>query len=126
MGQKNVKSRVVSPDALKPCPESPNCVSSQHEHHRVDAIKFTLPADVVWAQLMTILQQTKRIKIIMQSETYVHAVARSWLFRFVDDIEFLLLPEESLIHVRSASRVGYSDFGVNRRRVERLREALID
>ena len=57
------------------------------------------------------------------SDGYVHAEARSWLFRFVDDVEFLYDAQQHVVHVRSASRVGYSDLGVNRSRIESLRHA---
>jgi uncharacterized protein (DUF1499 family) len=58
-----------------------------------------------------------------EQSDYLHAEMRSLLFRFVDDIEFFLVADKGLIHVRSASRAGYSDFGVNRKRVERIRTA---
>ena len=67
--------------------------------------------------------QEPRITIVREEEGYMHAEARSLLFRFVDDVEFLLDADNRLIHVRSASRTGYSDLGVNRRRVERIRTA---
>ena len=54
---------------------------------------------------------------------YIHAEFRSLVFQFVDDVEFYFPPEKSIIHVKSASRSGYYDFGVNRRRVERVRAA---
>jgi len=64
-----------------------------------------------------------RTRIVKEEGGYLHAEVRSFLFRFVDDIEFLIDTEQSLIHVRSASRTGHSDFGVNRRRVEHVRKA---
>ena len=63
----------------------------------------------------------KRARIVAAEERYIHAEFTSALFRFVDDVEFLLDSETKTIHVRSASRVGYSDLGVNRRRVEEIR-----
>ncbi len=65
-----------------------------------------------------------RARIVEETEDYLHAECRSALFGFVDDLELQLRPSESIIAVRSASRLGYSDFGVNRRRVEALRESL--
>jgi uncharacterized protein (DUF1499 family) len=65
-----------------------------------------------------------RTRIVKETEDYLHAECRSALFRFVDDLELQLRPSESIIAVRSASRLGYSDLGVNRRRVEGLRESL--
>jgi uncharacterized protein (DUF1499 family) len=59
----------------------------------------------------------------VEQGNYLHVEMRSLMFRFVDDVEFSLAASAGLIHVRSASRVGYSDFGVNRKRVERIRAA---
>lgn len=64
-----------------------------------------------------------RTRIVKEDGVYLHAEVRSFLFRFVDDLEFLIDTEQSLIHMRSASRTGYSDLGVNRRRVEHVRKA---
>jgi len=61
--------------------------------------------------------------LALEEGDYLHAEARSLLFRFVDDVEFLFDADKQVIHVRSASRTGYSDLGVNRRRVERIRRA---
>jgi uncharacterized protein (DUF1499 family) len=61
-----------------------------------------------------------------QTDDYIHALSKSRIFKFVDDVEFYLPPNESVIHLRSASRVGESDLGVNRRRVEQIRLALRD
>lgn len=62
--------------------------------------------------------------MVQREQDYLRAEAVSRVFRFVDDVEFEILPEEGSIQVRSASRVGYWDFGVNRRRIERVRDAL--
>jgi len=66
------------------------------------------------------------MSIITEEGSYLHAETRSFLFRFVDDVEFMMDTDSRVIHVRSASRTGYSDLGVNRRRVERLRRAFND
>jgi len=66
------------------------------------------------------------LTVVEDTGSYLHAEARSRVFRFVDDVEFVLDPGARVIQVRSASRVGYSDFGVNRRRVERLGKAFDD
>jgi uncharacterized protein (DUF1499 family) len=65
----------------------------------------------------------KRATIVEEKADYLHAEMRSLIFRFVDDVEFSLDADAGLINVRSASRVGYSDFGVNRRRMQRIRAA---
>ena len=63
--------------------------------------------------------------IVNDTGNYIHAEARSAMFGFVDDVELQMLPSGDVIAIRSASRVGYSDMGVNRRRVERIRESLL-
>ena len=65
----------------------------------------------------------KRVRIISEQDERIHVEVRSLVFRFVDDVELLILPDNGIIHVRSASRTGYSDLGVNRRRIEKLRKA---
>ncbi len=111
------------PAALPPCPDRPNCVSSQAADaaHFVEPLRFNGPPDAAWRELRRALLLQPRVRIERDTGKYLHAEARSRLFRFVDDVEFLLVANERLIHVRSASRTGYSDLGVNRKRVERLR-----
>ena len=65
-----------------------------------------------------------RIKIIEETENYLYAECTSFLFRFTDDLEVYVDKESKLIHFRSASRVGHSDLGANRKRVEKLKELL--
>jgi uncharacterized protein (DUF1499 family) len=115
----------VTPRALAPCPETPNCVSSQSSdrEHFVEPLRYSGSAVQAWQRLKTALGTEPRITIIEDSDSYLHAEARSLMFRFVDDVEFLAEPDQGVIEIRSASRVGYSDFGVNRRRVERIRKA---
>jgi uncharacterized protein (DUF1499 family) len=108
---------------LPPCPDKPNCVSSQASDstHQVAPILFTGSPTAAWEKLGKVLATESRIQIVDRQEMYLHAEARSLIFRFVDDVEFLLDSKASVIHVRSAARSGYSDLGVNRRRVERIR-----
>jgi len=68
------------------------------------------------------LLSEKRVTIVKAQTDYLHAEVRSLIFRFVDDVEFTLVPEQGAFQIRSSSRVGYSDFGVNRRRLERIRQ----
>ncbi len=113
---------------LPPCPASPNCVSSQagDSEQRVAPLAFTMHPDEALARLKQVLQKEPRMTIVTEEGSYLHAEARSFLFRFVDDVEFMMDTDRRVIHVRSASRTGYSDLGVNRRRVERLRRAFND
>jgi uncharacterized protein (DUF1499 family) len=110
---------------LAPCPASPNCVSSlaADAEHATEPLGFNGDATLAWERLKSALGKESRLSIIEDTGSYLHAEARSLVFRFVDDVEFVLDPGAELIQVRSASRTGYSDFGVNRRRVERIRRA---
>ena len=113
---------------LSPCPASPNCVSSQapesDARHYIAPLRFDGPPEQAWQRLQDALRGEKRLTVVAERDGYLHAEARSLVFRFVDDLEFSLHAATGLIHVRSAARSGYSDFGVNRRRMERLRAAL--
>jgi uncharacterized protein (DUF1499 family) len=108
---------------LAPCPSSPNCVCSQANDpaHQVAPLAFTGPPEVAFTKLQALVSAQPRAKIVGESPGYFHAEYRSALFRFADDVEFLLDESNRVIQVRSASRVGHSDLGVNRRRVETLR-----
>lgn len=73
-------------------------------------------------RLVGILREMKRVKIVLVSPSYVYAEFRSWLFRFADDVELSFDDSTRLVHFRSASRAGYYDFGVNRRRMKEISE----
>jgi uncharacterized protein (DUF1499 family) len=109
--------------SLAPCPDTPNCVSSQStdERHAVAPLRYAGAAEAALQRLTEVIRGMKRARITTIQERYLHAEFTSLVFRFVDDAEFLLDESTQTIHVRSASRVGTSDFGVNRRRVEEIR-----
>lgn len=110
---------------LRACPPSPNCVSSQADDaaHRVEPLAFQGDPSAAMDRLRRAIVSLPRAKIVTATPSYIHAEFTSRLFRFVDDVELLLDPERRVVDVRSASRVGYSDLGANRKRVEALREA---
>jgi uncharacterized protein (DUF1499 family) len=114
-----------APKTLADCPDKPNCVSSQAlaTAQAIAPFPYTGSAAQAMRRLKSALASEKRIRVVAEQDHYLHVEARSLIFRFVDDVEFLIAPEDGLIHVRSASRTGYSDLGVNRRRVERIRRA---
>lgn len=116
----------VTDAVLAPCPSSPNCVSSdaQDVSHGVAPFELTAKAPEAWKAAEAAVAALPRTHIVKRSDDFLHAECRSALFRFVDDLELELRPERGVIAVRSASRVGYWDLGVNRRRVEELRAAL--
>ena len=110
---------------LAPCPNSPNCVSTQtsDSQHTMEAIVFDVSPDDAMRKLKAVLVVIPRMEIITETESYIHAEATSLIFRFRDDIEFFIDQQSNLIHFRSASRVGKSDLGANRKRVEEIRTA---
>ena len=116
----------IENEQLMQCPTTPNCVNSQSKgnKHYIEPIITTGTSLDVKNNILKILNELERSKIIKVENNYIRAEFTSKLFRFVDDVEFYF-PEaktnEMIVHVRSASRVGYSDFGVNRKRIERIR-----
>jgi uncharacterized protein (DUF1499 family) len=94
--------------------------------HRVEPFAVRVPVERAWPQLRDAVASLPRARIVEAGDGYLHAEVTSRLFRFVDDLEVLHVPSTLRIDVRSASRVGYSDLGVNRARVESLRDALRD
>jgi len=113
----------VSDGKLSPCPDSPNCVSSRSsdEKHFIPPLRYTGSLAEARERLIRTINSMKRTNITRAEDRYLHAEFTSAVFRFVDDVEFLFDDSEKVIHVRSASRIGYSDFGVNRKRVETIR-----
>jgi uncharacterized protein (DUF1499 family) len=112
---------------LRACPESPNCVSSDAEDpdHRIAAIAIVGPPELAFEAARQIVSGWPRSEIVSDSLLVMHVECTSAIMRFVDDLELVLRPMRGEIAVRSASRMGYSDMGVNRRRVERLREEMV-
>jgi len=108
---------------LPACPDSPNCVSSlsTDKTHQIKPFSFSGTSTQAWEHLKSAVLSGKRVTLIKDTGTYMHVEVRSLIFQFTDDVYFLLQESDKLIHVRSASRVGYGDFGVNRRRVEQIR-----
>lgn len=111
---------------LAPCPNSPNCVSSQATDalHQVEPLPLTGDLAAAQARIRTVLAGEPRVEILRDEPGYLHAIFRSAAMAFPDDVELYLDSAAGLIHIRSASRLGYGDMGVNRARVERLWGAL--
>lgn len=112
---------------LRPCPDSPNCVCSEFagSRHSIAPLSFTADGDgdaqAAWARLLEVIEGQPRTKIVEKNACYIQARVRTRLLRFEDVIEFRLDEAVGQIHVRSAAQTGYSDLGVNRRRVEAIR-----
>jgi uncharacterized protein (DUF1499 family) len=113
---------------LAACPNSPNCVSSQSTDavHQIAPLTFTTSPEQAIANLKSIIQSLPRTTIISESQDYLYAEFKSALMGFVDDVEFYLDRNANLIQVRSASRLGQSDLGVNRQRIETIRAKLTE
>ncbi len=110
------------PKELKPCPQSPNCVSTQTDQadKKRAPIAYTGTTAEAKARLMATIDGMKRTKLITESENYLHYTFKTWPIPFTDDVEFLFDEEAKLIHYRSASRVGHSDMGVNSKRMAKV------
>lgn len=113
---------------LSACPPSPNCVVSQDADpkHAIDPIVYHVDRDTARETLLKVLTVVPRTEVIEQTDNYIHALSKSRIFKFTDDVEFYFPTNESVIHMRSASRIGESDLGVNRRRLEQIRLAMSD
>ncbi|HNP31272.1 MAG TPA: DUF1499 domain-containing protein [Nitrospirales bacterium] len=116
----------VKDHRLAPCPDSPNCVStlSDSEKHAIAPYRYQRTLDEAKGAVKLAFSELSRTELVQEEETYLHYEVRSFLFRFVDDVELLFDDATKTIHFRSASRVGYSDFGVNRKRMEEIRRLL--
>jgi uncharacterized protein (DUF1499 family) len=118
----------VSNGHLTNCPASNNCVVSLggDDKHAIDPIEYHVNRNKAREILQKVLTVVPRTSVIEETDNYIHATSTSRIFKFVDDVEFYFPNDENVIHLRSASRIGESDLGVNRRRVEQIRLALRD
>ena len=112
---------------LQPCPGTPNCVNSEYpqEEGYVEPLEFEGDAGAAWGRAQTVVKEMGG-GISKVTNGYLAATFKSTLFRFVDDVELRLDESGGVIHIRSASRVGRSDLGVNRKRVEALRRSFTE
>ena len=118
----------VTEGHLSSCPSSPNCVCSDFPDPDHNIAPFPLSTPIqpdIWKTVLANVARVPRTTIVTQTEDYLHAECQSALLGFVDDLELHLRLNQGEIGVRSASRLGHSDLGVNRKRVETLRAALI-
>lgn len=120
------QAKPVAENQFPSCPNSPNCVSSlaTDTEHFIAPFKITSNIEEAWMALKKALISQSRTMITNETDRTLHAQATSLVFRFVDNVDAMLDVDAKLIHIRSASRTGYSDFGVNRKRVEMLRSQL--
>jgi uncharacterized protein (DUF1499 family) len=110
---------------LSPCPDSPNCVQSVDAGHKSHITPLQLSAGdnttTQWKKLQGLILAMSRTRLAEQRDNYMRVEFRSLLFRFVDDVEFMLDASNSIVHIRSAARTGHYDFGVNRKRLVAIR-----
>lgn len=109
---------------LQMCVDKKNCVSSTNntsDSNYIEPIKMIEPLEVAKEKISKIILKNKSAKIIKLNPTYIYAEYTSSIFKFVDDVEFFLSEKDKQIYIRSASRVGHSDFGVNKKRIEEIR-----
>ncbi|MDJ0704601.1 MAG: DUF1499 domain-containing protein [Leptolyngbyaceae cyanobacterium MO_188.B28] len=116
----------VKDGKFPPCPSTPNCVCSQDpdEAHYIAPLAYSGTPEAAIAKLKEIIQNLERAQIITESNDYLYAEFSSKMMGFVDDVEFYVDAAAQVIHVRSAARLGKSDLGVNRKRLETIRNAL--
>lgn len=122
------ESVCVTEGRLAPCPDSPNCVSTQGktERHAMQPLPYLKTREASMERILSILKAMKRMDIVVLADSYIHAEFRTSLWRFVDDVEFFLDDTARVVHFRSASRVGYYDFGLNRRRMKKISEKYLE
>lgn len=130
-GCKSIAPEVIGlqDGALAQCPGKPNCVLSQNSdaEHAIEPLAFTGTAAEAQAALQRVLAayEGEKAEVVRAEDNYMHVTFTTPVMKYVDDLELLILPGEK-IHVRSASRVGRSDLGANRKRVEAIRAALAE
>jgi len=109
---------------LKPCPFTPNCVSTQatDKTHRIEPFTYQGSSAEAIARLAAVIEAMPRTKIVERGPHILRAEFRTFVFRFVDEAVFVLDEDRKTIEFRSASRLGRNDLGVNRRRLEGIRE----
>lgn len=109
---------------FKPCPDTPNCVSSQATRagQKIDPISFAgVDRAIAYQVLSEVIAEMPRAEVLVSRIDYIHVEFRSFVFGFLDDTEFALNDTAGRIEVRSASRLGKGDGGTNRKRVEEIR-----
>ncbi len=122
------KNLGVNAGKLAACPNKPNCVSSQvdvSDKHYIGPISFSGPASEALARIKKIILAMPRTQVVGEAPNYIYAEFKTKLMGYVDDVEFYADENAGLIHVRSASRLGYRDFNVNRERIESIYKQFI-
>lgn len=113
---------------LRPCPDSPNCVSSfsSSAEQAIEPIEYSEPTAQMRERLLNALAEMPRTTVVTNEPDYIHAEIRTRLWGFIDDAEFYFDEANDTLHMRSGARLGYGDMGVNRRNLEQIRNALVE
>ena len=111
-----------------PCPKSPNCVSTQSMDvkHKMEPLSYSDTKEGAKKKIQEIIGTFKRTKLVTEEDNYLHFEFRTATFKFVDDVEFYFDDSAKLIHFRSAARLGWSDMGVNKKRMKRVTELYLN
>jgi uncharacterized protein (DUF1499 family) len=120
--QKIKKPIGIKDGKFQPCPKSPNCVSTQSidDKHKMEPLSYNVIIDEAKTKIKEIIGTFKRTKLITEENNYLHFEFRTATFKFVDDVEFYFDDSAKLIHFRSAAQKGWSDLGVNRKRMKKI------
>jgi len=113
---------------FSPCSQKPNSVSTQttQDIKKVDPLAFNGTLEETYELILKSLKGLKKNDIVTKESNYLHVTFTSKLFKFVDDVEFYFDEKAKLIHFKSASRVGYSDMGVNKKRYLKFKETYLE
>jgi uncharacterized protein (DUF1499 family) len=116
----------IDTSGLRGCPKSQNCVSSEakDEQHAIESFRLKGDPNASWPLVQDEIASMPGWVIVTATDNYIHVECKSRIFRFIDDLELYFNSSNGIISIRSASRIGYSDFVANRRRVKLLRSEL--
>ena len=123
-GCSSAPNKPATVQVLPECGYLPNCVNSQ-SGTGIQAVEPLRAKAEQWQQLKSWITEQEDWEVIIEDRDFLQAVVETPVMRFRDDVQLLFLPDVQLIHVRSSSRLGFSDLGTNARRVEILREQLV-
>ncbi len=117
----------VYDSTFSPCPKTPNCISSDaiDSKHKTNAFELNSAHAENWKAIYNAVDNLPNTKIITFNDRYLHAECSSAVFGFVDDLQLHLRNNTKHVAIKSAARLGYSDFGVNQKRIEQLRNQLL-
>ncbi|MDF1516155.1 MAG: DUF1499 domain-containing protein [Anaerolineae bacterium] len=117
----------VTSGQLSPCPGTPNCVNSQAKDkaHSIEPLPFDGPLTSAQDKLLAVLMAMPRTKIVTDQPGYIYVEFKTAIMRYTDDVEFWFDESLGVIHMRSASRLGTGDLGLNRRRMEEIRKSYL-